>query len=276
MINFFYIVYGIFIYLIVNKYYCKKTLEKMTDLNSVENIVKSQYQTDYSNFVNLSEKISYFLGRSDKKFKVKDLDVKVNFNHLPAFSIVPFYSAEIPEGWILCDGKQKYKDENGKEFTSPDLTDRFIMSDSTAYGSKMNKDYSRKVDKNHYNFSHEHGRLNNTAGGHQHSRTRDYVFANSFPKLVGNTKKSNAKDAHFAAFNDYGIGHGIMGDRSFSWNELNYRKTTSSSSGGHEHHSDQRGKKSKSNIIRIYPPYYKLVYIMKVPSFKIEKTPKAS
>lgn len=269
MINFFYIVYGIFIYLIVNKYYCKKTLEKITDLNSVENIVKSQYQTDYSNFVNLSEKISYFLGKSDKKFKVKDLDVKVNFNHLPAFSIVPFYSKKIPEGWIVCDGKQKYKDENGKEYTSPDLTDRFIMSDSTTYGSKMNKDYTRKVDKNHYNFSHEHGKLNNTAGGHQHNRSRDYVFANSRPKKIH--QASNVKDGYFAAFNDLGFGSGIKGDRAFGWNELNFRKINSSTSGGHEHHSYTQGKSNKNNIIKIYPPYYKLVYIMKVPSFKIEK-----
>ena len=148
---------------------------------------------------------------------------------IPVGTIVAYYSAEVPQGWALCNGQTV----NGHK--TPDLRNRFVVSTGNKYNLNATGGSANAVVVSH-NHSMNHG------GNHNHQTIDGNVWAGRrFGK--GNGDLSGGGGANF------GTAH--------SNNQI--FKTTSN--GNHNHHINHSGESGTNKNL---PPYYALTYIMKV------------
>lgn len=152
-------------------------------------------------------------------------DIEGVFARFVPGMIIAFKGSSIPSGWALCDGA------NG----TPNLIGKFIRGGSTfTAGNTGGKDNVTLTSSNLPSHSHSAGSLyTNSAGSHTH---------NCYQPRAG--KSDNANDRTVMEFSDY--------------------KATSSS-GSHSHSIyGNTGSTGSGSSFSILPPYYTLVYIMKL------------
>ena len=168
------------------------------------------------------------------------LSSTISTNGVPVGSIAIWYtSADPPTGWVPCDGRTV----NG--VTIPNLTGRFVMCASTVYpvngsgGSTTQGIGVVNFPSHNHNYNTTNNITTNDGGSHTHA-----VWDNK----IANTSSVGARFHGRAPING--------ATASF----------TTSESGAHAHatnpNTDTYG--SSSTSFNIIPPYYSLIYIIKL------------
>ena len=188
---------------------------------------------------------------------------------VPAGVIVAFHGSVIPSGWAVCDGL------NG----TPNLQDRFIIgaSNSRAPGSSggetsvtltaaqsgvpahahttVSADAWHSHTSTDTNLAHTHGIHN--SGNHAH-QGKWIPYVNDL--TVGGTGKTATQggNGHDSIPDDGNHSHGMD---SALWN---HNHTINSASAPHSHTVNPNTAANASQAHNNMPPYYALVYIMKL------------
>ena len=214
---------------------------------------------DNSNFnvgaIRNLERISKDLLNNNKLTIYGGIDVKERFNYLPKGIIVAWNNNIIPEGWKICDGK------NG----TPNLLNRFILGNSSKH--KLNSvggETTVKLNQNHLP-SHSHSVSISSVGNHSHKiiNTNKKAFNSSTYKRDNfcTTKRfwcSFEGTKNWCSCWDKSPAH--------RWTGINFTNISSlslSDSGYHNHKittGNTGGSVSHNNM----PPYYVLIWIMKL------------
>ena len=209
-------------------------------------IIKNYYYENYSsiNYDNLTDEEKKIIEEAlkNRQTNVRNLaatDIEGILNvssiikngsiPIPVGTIVAYYSAEVPQGWALCNGQTV----NGHK--TPDLRNRFVVSTGNKYNLNATGGSANAVVVSH-NHSMNHG------GNHNHQTIDGNVWSGRrFGK--GDTALSGGGAAYF------GTAH---------HNHQIYKTT---SNGNHNHHINHSGESGTNKNL---PPYYALTYIMKV------------
>ena len=293
----FYLCYTFLIIILVNNFFYKSKIEKMTDdeecdeccqiQKKEENLCVSEYNTyTGENFKSCNEMYQYCLLKKDienkvseqleedlnnlnglndlvkgikqKNLEMKELFVQGNFNYLPIGSIIPFNDVfPPPPGWVTCDGSV-YKFEDEIEVFTPDLRDRFVLG---------RKDGSYKLDdkggEKEVTLEEKHiprHRHSFSSASHKHDfldaiGSSTYGSGDSWNKASGSDKEATWKPSG----NLWGAKHSNSKNRKGHVKSSSNSKTRDDTS--HHHLLGKIGGGSGHNNM---PPYYKLIYIMRV------------
>lgn len=76
----------------------------------------SEIKQDGLYILNSEDDIKLIINKSGIQYYIPD-------NPLYQGMIIMYYGADIPKGWVICDGKEY--DVNGVKIKTPDLTDKF-------------------------------------------------------------------------------------------------------------------------------------------------------
>ena len=147
-------------------------------------------------------------------------------------------------GWAICDGKT-VKDSNGKNFKTPDLRGRFIYGYSGKGRSKTIRgtggaEYVKLTEAQMP--KHNHSLTINNGGKHSHQQQACQVDDLTGPNHLGSVP----------AGSDNPVGQGCY------W--LNERTMED----GEHNHGHSMGKTGSSHSHENMPPYYVLLYIIKL------------
>ncbi len=244
-----YIIYYFFILLIFIKIF-KKTENFMPLLFGK---IRKYFDIDSQSLINLSL-ISHDLLKNDKLELYGGLDVTGRFNYLPKGIIIAWNSTKIPSGWVICDGKNK----------TPNLINRFIFG----YGSgKAFKTYGgqKNVTLKLNNLpKHQHTVTIGSGGSHDHKIESDRRLFNSSTYKRTNFCRPTKRyvfmqgDKWMCADNDFKYWKRFEGV-----NFTALRNTTLNTAGSHSHRVTI-GSIGSSNSHNNMPPYYVLIWIMKL------------
>ena len=138
------------------------TIEKFE--TSMEDNVNKVYIDDIDAIRNLTEITNYIL--NDDSFNlpantlyVNNIEIegsfKINndislYNLLPKYIVIAYFNKKIPSGWALCDGKRYKLDINGNTVEdllgtlTPDLSGKFILSSGIGKDSNLKDMTERK------------------------------------------------------------------------------------------------------------------------------------
>ena len=117
---------------------------------------KEKVKKDIKTINKVSKFVEYLVKETtEEKIIDGDLTIRGNFNHLPTGSIIAFNSYQIPNGWVICDGK------NG----TPDLRNRFIFGSGNNSIGKIGGEENVTLTQNQMP-RHNHSMLDN--GSHSH------------------------------------------------------------------------------------------------------------
>lgn len=246
------------IFVINNFYY--KNCHKIVKLEKFSNTVdKSQIKSvrDLSYKSNIWNDLSKFLFKvnsvknynSDKNNDgvLKDFKISGNFNLIPFQKgiIVAFKGPRIPSGWAECNG-QKIVNSHDEEIQTPDLTGRFILGTGKEYFNKSTLTGGEKEVTLTGNQIPKHKHPVNSQGAHNHSIVDKYLV-----------------DSGGSGIPPYGANYST--DTSFGSNYSLWAKmrmdNDATSSINHSHNSPYYGESKPHNNM---PPYYVLIYIMKI------------
>lgn len=176
----------------------------------------------------------------------------------PAGAVVPFYNVsfsgrhpifwgetEPDSGWIICDGGS---DLSGGSV--PNLSDRFILGTTDAAKAKETGGSSTTGNTT------AGGTISNTAAG---------------GTIGATTLTTRQIPSHTHTFNQYAGGDGGPTSPG-SWGSRQYTKWTTDAAGGSESHTHSISGASHNHTFTgrphshsFTPPYYKLVYCVKLP-----------
>ena len=209
---------------------------------TVDERVKIIYKTDIEAIKNLSTVATKL--QSGGLTIPGDLTVKGKFNYLPKGTILAYNRTKAPSGWAICDGKT-VKDSNGKNFKTPDLRGRFIYGYSGKGRSKTIRgtggaEYVKLTEAQMP--KHNHSLTINNGGKHSHQQQACQVDDLTGPNHLGSVP----------AGSDNPVGQGCY------W--LNERTMED----GEHNHGHSMGKTGSSHSHENMPPYYVLLYIIKL------------
>lgn len=214
--------------------YQNKSIEKMTNTESIDEKIKEGikkvYLADLNAIRNLSE-ISEKLQKDGIEIP-GNLTVKGSFNYLPKGTIVAFNGKVAPIGWALCDGK------NG----TPDLRGRFIYGYGSNQGSVFGKTGGTETHKLNINEMPAHNHSMQNAGNHRHETIDGNVW---------DRKKFGRSNGALSGGGRAAFGTAYSSDKIF--------RTTNN--GNHRHNINNNGGNKPHNNM---PPYRVLSYIMKL------------
>jgi len=215
-------------------------------------------------------------GNKTEKFEVKDAanpSEAVNKKQLDALATVVSKSdlfpkglismwsgaiANIPTGWLLCDGK------NG----TPNLTDKFIVGAGSSYiiGATGGSKDAIVVSHTHTQDSHTHTATATTTGNHTHTITvaSNGAHSHSGSLPIGtNSGGDNTMPLR---------GHTVVGYQNFNTNNsgAHTHSATASTTGAHSHAITNNSvsptieSTGSSGVNANLPPYYALAFIIKI------------
>jgi microcystin-dependent protein len=183
---------------------------------------------------------SYNLTTEDK-VAIKDF-LEYNINDIQPGIIVSFTGVdeEIPIGWVLCNGTNKWIDKNGAEQTTPDLKGRFLLGEGN--GDNLTN------------------RAVNTKGGEETIT----IEANNLPKH-NHSGTSDTDGAHNHKYHSPDGRNGAAGvHNNDKWFYSGKEATSTDNSGAHSHSFTTTDNDAHEKIaIDIMPPYYVIKYIIK-------------
>jgi len=214
--------------------YQNKSIEKMTNTESIDKKIKEGikevYLADLNAIRNLSE-VSKQLQKDGIEIP-GNLTVRGSFNYLPKGTIVAFNGKVAPVGWALCDGK------NG----TPDLRGRFIYGYGNNQGSVFGKTGGTETHQLNINEMPSHNHSMQNAGNHNHRTIDGNVWDN---------KKLGGSNGAFSGGGKAAIGTATHSSHVYM----------TSSNGNHTHGIKNNGGNKPHNNM---PPYRVLSYIMKL------------
>lgn len=256
----FYFIYTLIIIFLVNKSFSNNYLENLSNINKNDfekiicNEVEELKKNDIENLSKINEIVDEFYANNHVKFD--KINISNNFNYLPIGCIIPFYglSKDIPKGWLICNGK------NG----TPDLINRFILGKGNNYnindtgGEKKVKLEIENLPEHAHTYSeagnHEHGYYDAwTTVSHDKNRFKKTGYKN---KMININDKNNYKikgsiakfsEAKYFPFKAEGAGYSQYNNET----EIHKHSHELISQGGDEAHNNM-------------PPYYELIYIIRV------------
>ena len=224
------IILACLLYLVYQDACNNKTIEKMSDDNNEDNaedIVKRYYKPDVKSIRKLSKLLKGYIQDGfviPGNLSVDNLEISSDASFLKNNTIIAFYGETIPKGWVLCDGN------NG----TPDLRSRMILGSGKGTG-RTNR------------------QLNDKGGVEKVSLTVDQM-----PKHKHNIKEDGAHE-HSYNLGWYGHHSGGCSDAYKHANSGSHAKSYS-----HEDHQHDIEKVGSGAEHENMPPYYVLVWIMKV------------
>ncbi len=206
-------------------------------------------------------------------------------NQFARYTVLPWNSNKVPNGWALCDGKE-YTD-NGETIKTPNLIGRFILGDgmytydiknklSINYQPNMTGGYSNIILAPD-NVSHKHTlnvvstNVNNAKFFNNNNSTKDiikavnYTYEENDPYTYGHVRMINNSTKIFNIDTNNIKGttgtQRIYDDTYFNpYIRDNYNPTEYQNANG-----AVIGLKSKSvDPLNNMPPYYAMIYIMKL------------
>ena len=245
------IIYYFIILIIIYKIFIKT---ENFDKHKIRDVVINNLDFNAEAIRNL-DRISKDLLNNNKLTIYGGIDVKERFNYLPKGIIVAWNSNIIPEGWIICDGK------NG----TPNLLNRFILGNSSKH--KLNSvggETTVKLNQNNLP-SHSHSVSISSVGNHSHK-----IIDKNKKAFNSSTYKRNnfCTTKYFACFLGEWKHWCSCYDKSpaHRWTGVNFTTISNlslSDSGSHNHKittGNTGGSASHNNM----PPYYVLIWIMKL------------
>lgn len=173
----------------------------------------------------------------------------INYQEVPAGTIVMWSGETAPKGWALCDGT------NG----TPDLRGRFVISTGTGAGLTARALGATGGTETHTLTTaeipgHTHTGTTASNGAHTHTIT-DPGHTHTQTTINDDYNNSGANPPGFTADSSGSV----------TWNNINSSTTgiTVNSNGAHTHTftSDSTGGSTAHNNM---PPFYALAYIMKL------------
>ena len=208
---------------------------------TVDERVKVIYKTDIDAIRNLSTVANKL--QSGGLTIPGDLTVKGKFNYLPKGTILAYNGTKAPSGWAICDGKT-VKDSNGKNFKTPDLRGKFIYGYSGRGRSRTLRgtggaEYVKLTEKQMP--KHNHSLTINNGGKHTHRQRAC---------KVDDLRTPSAKYGNTAP----------VSDNNWGCYDLDLRTMED----GDHNHGHSMGKTGSSHSHENMPPYYVLLYIIKL------------
>jgi microcystin-dependent protein len=194
---------------------------------------------------------------------------------VPSGVIVAFHGSATPSGWAVCDGT------NG----TPDLRNRFILGSGTRAAGAVggaesvtlsaaqsgvpahthttdSKDAAHSHGNNTINLSHSHGARTNNDGGHSHPlwAKQDVNTTSSGRRITGGSQGTDPGSWDGTGGGDHN--HTITVDAALS--SATQLPDTKSANATHSHNVNANTAAAASQPHDNMPPYYVLVYIMKL------------
>lgn len=230
--------------------------------NKSENFIETEIKEiilDNSNFNveafrNLS-KISNDILNDNKLTIYGGINVEERFNYLPKGIIVAWNSQTIPKGWARCDGK------NG----TPNLVNKMILGNSSSH--KLNTTGgSTTVTLNQNQLpSHTHSVSISNVASHSHSITgTDKKAMNSSTYSRGDFCTTKSYYCSFAGTHNWCSCYDKSPAHRFTSVGFQALSGLSLSSSGSHYHNVTFGGKGGSAPHNNMPPYYVLIWIMKL------------
>jgi hypothetical protein len=167
------------------------------------------------------------------------------------------FTIKVPPGWIECNGEYTSYTHGDFPITIPDLRDRFILH-------KSNDFYFNKSHNSDVNIAlltdnlPEHAHTMNIGGVHNHdiSGGADGSHHHTLNKTISNNEGNNFGSGGFD-------GNITKQNTNIAGGHKHQFKMNKNAAHGDAHPINQSGYPQPATI-NIMPPYYKIVYIMKV------------
>ncbi len=198
---------------------------------------KESFSVPTNNQINLS---------NDQKTQIQNY-LTNEINDIVPGVIVAINSSNVPTGWVLCNGTNKWYDSSGTEQTTPDLQGRFLL------GAGEGDGLTNRV-------------LNTKGGNKEHTLTiaqlPKHVHKGRTGKLdpTNNTWTDDGEHDHTYEKPDQKTGAACVKDeRKWFYSDT---KSTYTSKGAHKHDftTESIGGGEPFNIM---PPYFVVTYIIK-------------
>lgn len=251
----------------------KNKIENFTDLSLKEKIKKQidkDYQVNFGKFRELSKIISDL--ENGKEMNL-DLNVLGEINLIPKYTIIAYFKESPPTGWAICNG-ETVKAADGKDFTTPDLREKFIIGTNDYDNIGGNIGNNEEMITEAHMQSHNHGGKSGFSRdlSHHHKHTDVYHIE----KINGDddglyglkdkdVKKWKNKTAYHLDLNDTDLFYPHDKNRpnnNFFWTDKLVNNHV------HHHKFDNPNYKHYGKIsqkgINIIPPNYTLIFIIKI------------
>ncbi len=242
-----YIIYFFLILILFIKMVKKN--ENFSQMSNLKKKILNKFNFNIESVRNLSN-ISADILKNNELVIHGGLNITGNLNILPRGIILAWNKQTIPSGWAICNGKNGTPNLMGRGGTTP----KFLLGKSNSKNLKSRGGNTKVTLNLNMIPSHNHGNASITSlSNHSHSITGSQSLPNS-----------SSYDRVFCSPTD-GV-YGSCGARgnNFKWVTLKYINSLSSNySGKHSHYVDTGntgGNQSHDNM----PPYYVLIWIMKL------------
>lgn len=252
----------------------KNKIENFTDISLKEKIKKQidkDYQVNFGKFRELSKIISDL--ENGKEMNL-DFNVLGEINLIPKYTIIAYFKESPPNGWAICNG-ETVKGADGKDFTTPDLREKFIIgtNDYDNIGGNIGNNEEMITETHMYPHNHSGNSQYSKDLSHYHKHTDAYHIEKKDGEGEGlyglkGTEVANwrEKRGYHLDLNDQGL---FLPHNRKELNNYFYWTNKLTKDHVHYHKFDNPnykhyGKISEQKGLNMKPPNYTLIFIIKI------------